>query len=310
MQLTGLHLLLTYQCLLECDHCFVFGSPQQIGTLTASSIDHILAQAQQLGSVEWIYFEGGEPFLYYPLLLRGVRAAAQHGFQVGVVTNAYWANSQADAREALKPFVGLLQDLSISSDRFHWDSPASKCEYALAAAAELNIPAGVISIAGLDPSNACLSVGMLEEGESEVMFRGRAAVKLAQYAQQHPWSDFTSCPHEDLAEPGRIHVDPFGNLHICQGIVIGNLFKNTLAEICAGYEPGTHPVCGPLLKGGPSELVQEYAVPHQETYADACHLCFETRLALRSRFPEVLRTEHVYGGKISDEVIAPLPRRA
>jgi hypothetical protein len=310
MQLTGLHLLLTYQCLLECDHCFVFGSPKQSGTLTSGSVEHILVQAQEFGGVEWIYFEGGEPFLYYRLLLRGVRAAIQHGFRVGVVTNAYWANSQADAREVLKPFKDLLQDLSISSDRFHWDGPARKYEYALAAAAELNIQAGLISIAGLEPSNACLSVGMLEEGKSEVMFRGRAAVKLAQYAPQQPWSIFTNCPHEDLADPGRIHVDPYGNLHICQGIVIGNLFENTLADICAGYEPGNHPICGPLLKGGPYELVQEYAVPHQETYADACHLCFETRLTLRSRFPEVLRTEHVYGEEISDQVIPPLPRRA
>ena len=31
MKLTGLHLLLTYQCVLECDHCFVWGSPWQKG---------------------------------------------------------------------------------------------------------------------------------------------------------------------------------------------------------------------------------------------------------------------------------------
>lgn len=154
MHLTGLHLLLTHQCLLECEHCFVFGSPSQSGTMTGRSLEQILAQATELGSVEWIYFEGGEPFLYYSLLLKGVRAAAHYGFQVGVVTNGYWANSLEDAREALRPFAGLVQDLSISSDRFHWDEPAGKCECALAASAELGIPAGLISIAGLEEVNA------------------------------------------------------------------------------------------------------------------------------------------------------------
>ncbi len=34
MKLTGLHLLLTYKCIYECDHCFVWGSPRQTHSLT------------------------------------------------------------------------------------------------------------------------------------------------------------------------------------------------------------------------------------------------------------------------------------
>ncbi len=33
MRLTSLHLILTYQCTFECDHCFVWGSPWQEGTM-------------------------------------------------------------------------------------------------------------------------------------------------------------------------------------------------------------------------------------------------------------------------------------
>ena len=51
MRLTGLHLLLTYQCTFECDHCFVWGSPWQPGTMTVDAIDEILRQAQDLGTV-------------------------------------------------------------------------------------------------------------------------------------------------------------------------------------------------------------------------------------------------------------------
>ena len=126
MKLSGLHLLLTYQCTLECDHCFVWGSPWQSGTMTLQKIEQILQQARDLGTVEWIYFEGGEPFLYYAVLLKGVQMAAEMGFQVGVVSNSYWATAEQDAREWLRPFAGLIQDLSVSSDLFHWSEKLSQ----------------------------------------------------------------------------------------------------------------------------------------------------------------------------------------
>ena len=60
MKLSGLHILLTYQCTFECDHCFVWGSPRQHGVLTLEQVDEILDQAKEAG-VESIYFEGDEP---------------------------------------------------------------------------------------------------------------------------------------------------------------------------------------------------------------------------------------------------------
>ena len=97
MKLTGLHLLLTYSCNFECDHCFVWGSPWQSGVFTLQQIRFVLQAAQETGTVEWIYFEGGEPFLYYPILLEAVKLAGEMGFKVGIVTNAYWATSDEDA---------------------------------------------------------------------------------------------------------------------------------------------------------------------------------------------------------------------
>lgn len=123
--ITGLHLLLTYQCNFECDHCFLWGGPHQSGVMTLRDIRRILAQGQELGTVKSIYFEGGEPFLYYAVLLQGIREAAQMGFSVGIVSNAYWATSLDDAIEWLKPMAGLVQDLSVSSDLFHYNEAIS-----------------------------------------------------------------------------------------------------------------------------------------------------------------------------------------
>ena len=292
MDLNGLHLLLTYQCTLECDHCFAWGSPWQSGTMRLQDVRNILEQAHQAETVKWIYFEGGEPFLYYALLLKGVQRAAAMGFRVGVVSNAYWATSVEDAVEWLRPFSGLVDDLSVSSDLFHYNEALTElARNAVEAAATLDIPTGVISIAGQGEA----ALGQLPETESGVMYRGRAVEKLAQQARHSHWETFTTCPYEDLRQPGRLHVDPLGYLHVCQGIVLGNMFERPLGELCASYDPDFHPVTGALLAGGPAELVRRYDVPHQQAYADACHLCYQARLALRERFPQALAPGQMYG---------------
>jgi MoaA/NifB/PqqE/SkfB family radical SAM enzyme len=294
MKLEGLHILLTYRCLYECDHCFVWGSPRQSGTLTLSQIEDILSQAKDAG-ITSIYFEGGEPFLYYAILNKAVHLAASMGFSVGIVSNAYWAGTVADATEWLRPFAGRVSDLSVSSDLYHCEkSLGERPQNAVVAAKWLGIPTGMISVSQPDEESK-ESHGQLEEAESGVMYRGRAAEKLASRAPSHPWEGFDSCPHEDLREPGRIHLDPLGNLHICQGIVIGNLFEKPLKQICDEYDADSHPICGVLLAGGPAALVTEYNLPHASRYADACHLCYIARDNLRIRFPELLAPNQMYG---------------
>jgi len=296
MELTGLHFLLTYQCNLECDHCFAWGSPWQVGTMRLKDVRNILNQAVDLGTVNSIYFEGGEPFLYYATLLKGVQEAADRGFQVGIVTNGYWATSIEDAIVNLRPFSGLIQDLSVSSDLFHWsEDREQQAKNAASAADGLGIPSGFISIAHPDAAAATAAEGQLPLGESSVMYRGRAAEKLALGADKASWDLYTECPYENLQDPGRVHVDPLGNLHICQGISLGNLHKTSLKEICESYDPEEHPITGPLIKGGPAFLVEYYGLEHEKAYADACHLCCESCRSLRDQFPEFLLPDQMYG---------------
>lgn len=294
--LSGLHLLLTYQCTYKCDHCFVWSGPFQTGTMTLDDVDHILAEARQLGTIEWIYFEGGEAFLYYAILRSGVLRAKEQGFNVGIVTNAYWANSECDALEWLRPIAGSVDDLSISSDGYHGSTNNSgNPEIARAAARQLGIPVAFISVAEPEASDVSGAAGKLPPGESAVLFRGRAAELLASRVPATPWQQFTVCPWEDLRHPQRVHVDPFGHLHVCQGISIGNLFERPLTEIVADFRPDEHPIIGPLLDGGPAEIVRRHELPHRDGYADHCQLCYESRRALRTQFPDVLTPDQMYG---------------
>ena len=287
--LSGLHLLLTYQCTFECDHCFVWGGPFQGGTMTLDTVDRILAEARRLGTIEWIYFEGGEAFLYYSVLRSGIVRAKEQGFKTGVVTNAYWANSEGDALEWLRPIAGLIDDLSISSDDYHHSSDEYRNPaIARTAARQLGIPVDFISVSQPETNNA-------PTGESALLYRGRAAALLASRVPPTPWQQFTTCPWEELRHPQRVHVDPFGHLHICQGISIGNLLERPLTDILDDFEPDEHPIVGRLLNGGPAELARSYELACEDGYADHCHLCYEARRALRSRFPDVLTPDQMYG---------------
>ena len=234
MELQAIHLLMTFRCLLECDHCFVWGSPRQRTTVTLDRIEEVIRQAAELGTVEWFYFEGGEPFLYYPVLVEAVQRALAAGFKVGIVTNGYWATSVEDAAHWLTPLAGRVSDLSVSSDAYHDSSEGdSTSDHARDAAERLGIPHGVISIAAPEEMGVASGAGTLPSGLSGVMFRGRAAERLADRAPRRSWRLLTECPHEDLKSSDRVHVDPTGHVHLCQGISLGNVFRDSLSSICS-----------------------------------------------------------------------------
>ena len=91
--LTGIHFLLTYTCNYECDHCFVYSSPQAPGTFTLGQIRQVFDEIVKIETIKRVYFEGGEAFLYYPLMVEGIRIARDKGREAGIVTNGYWATT-------------------------------------------------------------------------------------------------------------------------------------------------------------------------------------------------------------------------
>jgi organic radical activating enzyme len=297
--LTGIHLLLTYTCNYECDHCFLYCGPHAEGTFTLEQLRVAVDEVEKLGSVDIIYFEGGEPFLYYPLMVEGMRMAGDRGFQTGIVTNAYWATTEEDAELWLRPLVEReVADLSLSDDDFHHgaaeDNPAKR---ASRAARRLGIPTDSICI-----DQPTVETGLDREQEKGrpvigggAMFRGRAVEKLVEGLPTRPWEELTRCPYEDLAKPGRVHLDAFGHVHLCQGLSMGNMWETPLATLAQNFNPDSHPISGPLLAGGPALLARRYAVEHEEEYVDECHFCYSLRLALLDRFPQYLAPRQVYG---------------
>ncbi len=295
--LKGIHFLLIYACNYACDHCFLYCSPSTKGTFTLEQIRSVINEVKKIGTVEWIYFEGDEPFLYYPIMIEGVKLAKKHGFKTGIVTNSFWATSIEDAEIWLKSFSESgIDDFSVSDDTFHYENEKENLSKNAKKAAE-NLKLPVLTI--------CIDKPTVKTEKDQVkgnpvigggaMFKGRSVEKLIKGLPKRPWDELIECPHEDFKELGRIHLDSFGNAHICQGLSIGNFWKTPLSDLIDGYDAESHPICGPLIRGGPAQLVREYDIEHEKKYVDECHLCFTTRLRLIDKFPKYLVPHQVYG---------------
>ncbi|MFX1376821.1 MAG: radical SAM protein [Promethearchaeota archaeon] len=295
--LKGIHFLLTYTCNYTCDHCFLYCSPNSQGTFTLKQIREVLREAKKINTVEWIYFEGGEPFLYYPIMVESIRLAKKEGFKVGIVTNSYWATSVEDAEIWLKNLSELnIDDLSVSNDIFHYENiDESLSKIAEKASKNLKLPVGTICI-----EEPTVKIDATQDkGEPVIgggaLFKGRAVETLIKSLPKRPWEELIECPYEDFKGIGRIHVDPFGNAHICQGLSIGNFWEKPLSELIKEYNPDSHPICRPLSQGGPAQLVREYNIEHEDQYVDECHLCYLARLSIIDKFPQYLTPKQVYG---------------
>jgi len=286
-------------CNYECDHCFLYCSPRTRGTFTSEQLSDVFKQMDAIDSINSVYFEGGEPFLFYPVLLHGLKLASQRGYSRGVVSNGYWANSKEDALLWLGPLAEIgLKSLSISDDALHHGTEQGiRMKWVKKAADALGLPSGAICLDPPDPDRDGQPVN--ERGEpivgGDIRFRGRAVDKLVKGLARLDGSDFNQCPDEDFANPGRVHLDPFGNVHLCQGIIMGNIWKTPLEKLVREYDVNSHPICSCLQKGGPLKLAMEYGYSNQEGFVDPCHMCYETRKSILDDFPEYLGPAMVYG---------------
>jgi len=298
LKLKGVHFLLTYRCDMECDHCFVWGSPEAKGVFTFNGIKNILAEAKELGTVNYVSIEGGEPFLYYPIMVKTVYEAVNLGFHVEILSNCYWAICPEDALEWLLPIAEAKDvELSLSSDLYHGENwEIREVRNAVKAANTLNIKVGVIAV-----KYPITEVPCKKEIEGakvdfwELMYRGRAFSKLTEKASKKHWRELIKCPYEDFTKQERVHIDPFGYVHVCQGISIGNAWQKPFSKIIEEYNPFENPILEPLIHGGPAALVEKFNLPHDEFYADACHLCYAARYMLRNRYPNILVPNQMYG---------------
>ncbi len=297
MSLKSVHFLLTYACNFECDHCFLYCSPSAQGSFTLDQLEQVFCEIRKVKTITSVSFEGGEPFLFYPLLLEAIKLSTAQKLHSSIETNTYWATSERDAELWLRPLqqAGLTL-LDVSDDDFHHgEQEHHSAKWALKAAEKIDLKTSTIRIEKPDVA------AKTDTDKGEPIYkggpklRGRAADKLTDGLPTQPKASFGECPFEDLRNPQRVHLDPFGNVHLCQGLSMGNCWEIPFSKLLNNYDPDAHPICGPLLSGGPVNLAAHYGIEIEQECVDACHFCSMTCKSLIDRFPQYLAPRQVYG---------------
>jgi MoaA/NifB/PqqE/SkfB family radical SAM enzyme len=264
-------------------------------------LDDCLAWIDQIkkyrtGLIRTIDLTGGEPFFNMENLDRVSNYAAESGFLVTVVTNAFWASSPEKAREILAR-VPAIDAVSFSTDSHHQRKiPMDYIKNAILAAKDLrkayNI--AVCTESEEDQNFQKILTDIKAMGEEErlrvvITFpvgRAKHKVDLMNYAIS-PEPAVSAC-----VVAGAPIIFPNGKVSACIGplltlpdnhpMVLGNLRQETLAEILDRAE--TNPVLHALRIWGPAKLVsmlkekglgdllpQDYIV---NCICDACYKLF------------------------------------
>lgn len=269
--------------------------------MTLSEVREYLAEAKKAGAT-WVWFFGGEPFLYFDLLASGIEYARQLGLRASTTSNAFWATSEELAVKRLS----LLKErglhwISFSAGPFHCEYvPLEHIRNAISAAQALDILGGVCNCYFVErEGNAVVRrsreisarLSEYEMNLQAVNFTGTAAEVLAQHAPKQPWTNYGEC--RKLADSRHlIIIDPYGCVQpgACSGICIGNAREKKLSEIIKTYGPQGHPILKVVDEEGPAGLAR-MAMSHgfkPTEYADECHLCYEARKVLLNHYPEHL----------------------
>jgi hypothetical protein len=267
--------------------------------------------------LELVTISGGEPCLYFGLVLDAIREARRLGVpSVWVFTNAFWASDAQAAWAAVDSLkeAGATR-LCLSADGFHEPFvPRQKVRHALQAArdAGLELAVDVRFLGGPETANTINhvtqrtveSLGPLtgvEVWRGSPRYIGRAAEALASRLEPQLGVPQEECPGPWAGgtwdSPAGVDIDSFGEVTLCPGISIGNAKEKPLAGILARYAPSDHPIIRELIAGGPPQLgrvAERFGYIPLPGYLDVCHVCYDVRKFLRNRYSSELAPAPCY----------------
>jgi hypothetical protein len=94
-----------------------------------------------------------------------------------------------------------------------------------------------------------------------------------------------------------IHVDPYGNIQTCCGIIIGDAHEKPLIEwMERGFHTDSELVRMAYERGPYAylELAVQHGYQQREGYPQKCGLCWEVRKFLRPYYPDTFGPAEIY----------------
>ncbi len=253
-----------------------------------------------MGVNSGLHFTGGEPFLNFPLLLKGVTLAEKEGIpSIFVETNAFWAREDEDTyRKLMLLKEAGLKGILVSVNPFVVEHvPFERIERVVRVGYE--VFGGNLFIYQIEyyrmfrnwKLKGRLSLKeFFERGgrlKGELLLMGRAVYRMEGFLSPSFFSFERIC-FPELFRSWHNHWDNYGNVvpGFCAGISLGNWKENP--EI---YEKGVDLDKLPLVKILAEEGVKGLLVwakklfdyRERKSYLSPCHLCLDIRNFLVER---------------------------
>ncbi|MCI0374432.1 hypothetical protein [Lacticaseibacillus paracasei] len=114
-------ILITYQCVAQCDECCFACNPHLTGTtVSLAEIKQFLNVISKIKTIKVVVFSGGECFIEFDILKQAIKYANSLGFSTRCVSNGYWAPTLdiAEKKIGLLAQAGL-NELNLSTGDSH-----------------------------------------------------------------------------------------------------------------------------------------------------------------------------------------------
>jgi Radical SAM superfamily len=307
LQLSGITWILSYRCNLDCRHCF-FDVSGELRVLDPELAAQALASIDQPGPLAWQHVSGGEPLLFEQELYRLLEVIRQHGSQtIGIASNGFWGDSVQRARQTVLQLKQHgVNGICLSADGYHQQRlPREFVRTAAEQVAKqgLNRHSFVVccdtddALAPIEDSDFALPLARVP-----VRSIGRGAtaslIDSAEGIPEAPCRNLCCCLGETTPfDPQMVWIDPYGNVMICYGLIIGSLQERSLGAILNQYSVSQSPLLQILAEQGPIGLyrlaVSKGWQPRSQ-FADECALCWQARRFLRREWPAILGPDECY----------------
>jgi hypothetical protein len=311
-------LLFTYRCTLACRHCLFNCSPRKPAVCTSKK-DAVTFLRQLHATDRVVHIAGGEAMMFYPELLEICRRAQRAGVAPHFIqTNASFAVRDEVTRTRLLELRDTgVQGLLISADPYHQEfCPPERYARCFRIAIEVF---GRRNVAARDATEQeleeCRAVGRDPERRRDYarahppLLVGRGGDELYPFFPERPVEQLTDamwhggegrkdCRQEfDPETMWEIHIDPYGSIQTCCGIVLGDAKTTPLPKLMASGFLGRSQVVDAVYQEGPSGLLamaRPLGYQSRPGYPQKCGMCWDVRKFLRPYFPETLGPAEIY----------------
>lgn len=317
--ITGITWITTYNCNISCKHCF-FETQAKKKYMQPDLVDRVFQDFTPAKQMFWQHLSGGEIFLKPDIVIEILKRIQKYFHKnIGISTNGFWATDEEKTKSVVQKLVlNGVNGIAISADYYHQQfiplegpknlARITKSEgiqthsYIMGArlseevenAEKINIESQRIALEVEQNLNIPFAYAL----ERSIGKGSRINLPKNKNIPSGKCTELNTClGNRSPFNPAMVWIDPYGNVMICYGIIIGNVYKQSFREILECYDTKTFPLIHELAQNGPRALYNFVLKHHfsiKSAFFDECDLCYQSRKVLRTYYPELFGPDECY----------------